>query len=93
MSFLLIVPFVLILLAIALLPLLVPHWWESNSNKALVALTLGCQWLAISSCKARQGGIVSSTLCWSIWNSWCSWVHSTPSQVVLPCAVTCRPLQ
>jgi len=40
-SFLLIVPFVLILLAIALLPLLVPHWWESNSNKALVALILG----------------------------------------------------
>ena len=41
MSFLLIVPFVLILLAIALLPLLVPHWWEYNSNKALVALILG----------------------------------------------------
>jgi Na+/H+ antiporter NhaD/arsenite permease-like protein len=40
-SFLLIVPFVLILLAIALLPLLVPHWWEYNSNKALVALILG----------------------------------------------------
>jgi Na+/H+ antiporter NhaD/arsenite permease-like protein len=40
-SFLLIVPFVLILLAIALLPLLVPHWWEYNSNKALVALALG----------------------------------------------------
>ena len=41
MSFLLIVPFVLILLAIALLPLIVPHWWEHNSNKALVALALG----------------------------------------------------
>ena len=41
MSFLLIVPFVLILLAIALLPLIVPHWWEYNSNKALVALILG----------------------------------------------------
>jgi Na+/H+ antiporter NhaD/arsenite permease-like protein len=40
-SLLLIVPFVLILLAIALLPLVVPHWWESNSNKALVALILG----------------------------------------------------
>jgi Na+/H+ antiporter NhaD/arsenite permease-like protein len=40
-SFLLIVPFVLILLAIALLPLIVPHWWEYNSNKALVALILG----------------------------------------------------
>src|SRR6266446_6529560 len=31
----------LILLAIALLPLVAPHWWESNTNKALVALTLG----------------------------------------------------
>src|SRR5262245_18594996 len=31
----------LILLAIALLPLIVPHWWEDNSNKALVALILG----------------------------------------------------
>jgi Na+/H+ antiporter NhaD/arsenite permease-like protein len=40
-SFLLIVPFGLILLAIALLPLVVPHWWEYNSNKALVALILG----------------------------------------------------
>jgi len=40
-SFLLIVPFVLILLAIALLPLIVPHWWEYNANKALVALILG----------------------------------------------------
>ncbi len=36
-----IVPFVLMLLAIALLPLVAPHWWESNTNKALVALTLG----------------------------------------------------
>src|SRR5215813_10313044 len=41
MAFLLIVPFVLILLAIALLPLIVPHWWEYNANKALVVLILG----------------------------------------------------
>jgi Na+/H+ antiporter NhaD/arsenite permease-like protein len=40
-SLLLIVPFVLILLAIAILPLVVPHWWERNSNKAVVALVLG----------------------------------------------------
>jgi Na+/H+ antiporter NhaD/arsenite permease-like protein len=38
---LLIVPFVLMLLAIALLPLIVTHWWESNAHKALVACTLG----------------------------------------------------
>ena len=41
MSLLLIVPFVLMLLAIALLPLIAPHWWECNLHKALVALTLG----------------------------------------------------
>src|SRR5262245_45124735 len=29
------------LLAIALLPLVTPHWWEANRNKALVVLTLG----------------------------------------------------
>jgi Na+/H+ antiporter NhaD/arsenite permease-like protein len=40
-SLLSIVPFVLMLLAIALLPLITPHWWEGNLHKALVALTLG----------------------------------------------------
>jgi len=40
-SLLPLVPFVLMLLAIALLPLVAAHWWESNANKALVALTLG----------------------------------------------------
>ena len=34
MSLLLIVPFVLMLLAIALLPLVAMHWWEPNANKA-----------------------------------------------------------
>ena len=41
MSLLLIVPFVFILLAIAILPLVVPHWWERNANKAAAALILG----------------------------------------------------
>ncbi len=35
-----VVPFVALLLAIALLPLVVPHWWEPNRNKALVAAVL-----------------------------------------------------
>ena len=30
-------PFVLLLLAIAVLPLVAPHWWESNRNKAIVS--------------------------------------------------------
>jgi hypothetical protein len=32
-----ILPFVGLLLSIALLPLVVPHFWESNRNKALIA--------------------------------------------------------
>jgi Na+/H+ antiporter NhaD/arsenite permease-like protein len=34
-------PFVALLLAIAVCPLAVPHWWESNRNKLWVALALG----------------------------------------------------
>jgi Na+/H+ antiporter NhaD/arsenite permease-like protein len=33
-------PFALLLLCIAILPLAAPHFWESNRNKALVALAL-----------------------------------------------------
>ena len=41
MSWLLIVPFMLMLLAIALLPLVAGPWWEHNANKVLVTLVLG----------------------------------------------------
>ena len=34
-------PFALLLLSIAVLPLLVPRWWESNLNKGLVSTILG----------------------------------------------------
>ncbi len=34
-------PFILMLLAIAILPLTSPHFWESNKNKFFVSLTLG----------------------------------------------------
>jgi len=34
-------PFVAMLLAIALLPLAWPHWWEPNRNKLLVSAVLG----------------------------------------------------
>ena len=34
-------PFAALLLCIAVLPLVAEHWWESNRNKALVALVLG----------------------------------------------------
>jgi Na+/H+ antiporter NhaD/arsenite permease-like protein len=36
-----VLPFVAMLLAIAILPLAVPHWWESNRNKLVVAAVLG----------------------------------------------------
>ena len=36
-----VVPFVAMLLAIAVCPLWVTHWWESNRNKGLVAVLLG----------------------------------------------------
>jgi len=36
-----IVPFVAMLLAIAVCPLWTPHWWESNRNKLVVACALG----------------------------------------------------
>jgi Na+/H+ antiporter NhaD/arsenite permease-like protein len=35
-----VLPFAATLLAIAILPLAVPHWWEHNRNKALVSLVL-----------------------------------------------------
>ena len=34
-------PFVLMLLAIAICPLTVPHWWEPNRNKLVVSAVLG----------------------------------------------------
>jgi Na+/H+ antiporter NhaD/arsenite permease-like protein len=36
-----VLPFIAMLLAIAILPLRVPHWWESNRNKLVVAAGLG----------------------------------------------------
>lgn len=36
-----VIPFVLMLLAIAIGPLMVPHWWEKNKNKLIVSLVLG----------------------------------------------------
>lgn len=35
------IPFGLMLLAIAVAPLLAEHWWESNKNKLIIALVLG----------------------------------------------------
>ena len=37
----LLLPFVLMLLTIAVAPLVAEHWWESNRNKLIVSLVLG----------------------------------------------------
>jgi Na+/H+ antiporter NhaD/arsenite permease-like protein len=36
-----VLPFVLLLLSIALLPLVTPHWWDRHVNKAIVAAAFG----------------------------------------------------
>ncbi len=36
-----VIPFILILLAIAILPLVAEHWWHSNLNKFIVSMVLG----------------------------------------------------
>ena len=42
-------PFALMLLAIAVFPLWLPHWWEHNLNKLLVAARWACpSWYSIS---------------------------------------------
>jgi Na+/H+ antiporter NhaD/arsenite permease-like protein len=39
-------PFALLLLAIAFMPLLAPHWWERNRNKGIVAAALALPFAA-----------------------------------------------
>ena len=53
-----VVPFVAMLLAIAVCPLWVPHWWESNRNKFIVALLLGAPILALYLVR-RPGALVA----------------------------------
>lgn len=36
-----VIPFVALLLSIAVFPLMNPHWWEHNRNKAIIVLGLG----------------------------------------------------
>jgi Na+/H+ antiporter NhaD/arsenite permease-like protein len=42
-----VLPFVVMLLAIAVCPLWVPHWWESNRNKLIASAVLGLPILAL----------------------------------------------
>ncbi|MCI0546342.1 MAG: sodium:proton antiporter, partial [Candidatus Rokubacteria bacterium] len=54
-----VLPFVLLLLAIAVFPLSAPHWWEKNRNKLLVAGVLGLPILVLYA--ARQPGTLVRT--------------------------------
>jgi len=40
-------PFVLLVLWIAFLPLAAPHWWERNRNKAIVSAALAVPFAAL----------------------------------------------
>jgi Na+/H+ antiporter NhaD/arsenite permease-like protein len=51
-------PFCLMLLAIAVFPLWLPHWWESNRNKLLVACALGLPILGLY-LRRRPGALVA----------------------------------
>ena len=42
-----VVPFIAMLLAIAICPLWMPHWWESNRNKLLASVVFGLPILAL----------------------------------------------
>ena len=54
-----VLPFVAMLLAIALFPLWLPHWWESNRNKLVVSAALGAPVLVLY--LVRQPGALSHT--------------------------------
>src|ERR1044071_7933928 len=42
-----VIPFVAMLLCIALLPMAIPNWWDSNRNKVLLSLVVSLPVLAI----------------------------------------------
>jgi Na+/H+ antiporter NhaD/arsenite permease-like protein len=52
-----VLPFVAMLMAIAVCPLAVPHWWESNRNKLVVALVLGAPILVMY--LGREPGVLA----------------------------------
>ena len=48
LSFWSIIPFIIILLAIALVPLFYGHWWESNLNKGVISTSAPSRFSATS---------------------------------------------
>jgi len=40
-------PFVLMLLSIAIIPLLIPHWWDKNTNKLLLSIAVSIPVLTV----------------------------------------------
>jgi Na+/H+ antiporter NhaD/arsenite permease-like protein len=41
------VPFILMLVSIAVLPMVVPHWWDSNRNKTILSVAMSIPVLAV----------------------------------------------
>ena len=42
-----VLPFIAMLLSIAVLPMIFPEWWESNGNKAMLSIALSLPVLAV----------------------------------------------
>ena len=59
LAFYTVVPFVLMLLAIAVFPLWLPRWWEPNRNKLAVSVVLGLPVLALYAVR-RPGALLGA---------------------------------
>ncbi len=60
-----VLPFAATLLAIAVLPLLIPHWWEQNRNKGIVAALLAVPfaiWLLLNHGVPAQHALLEAAL-------------------------------
>ena len=62
LSFWAALPFLAILLLIALMPALAPHWWESNRNRGIVMGLIALPFAAGSSIPLATAGSSSSCM-------------------------------
>jgi len=94
-----VVPFVAMLLAIAICPLWVPRWWESNRNKMVVSAALGLPIQVVTGYKgtaeirlAAESGEVAGA-CWA-WESMRStWRKALDAGEAVPILqVTAKPM-
>lgn len=62
MPYYMVIPFVLMLLSIAVFPLIKEHWWENNWNKLLVSAVLGIPMLIYLMIQGLYGNIVHAVV-------------------------------